>query len=253
MCHVFQCAMLSPAFKVREFSVTDLQPYPITLMWKDPNADDGELEVFTEFHAVPFSKMLTFYRKEPFDIDSRYSYPNNIPYDNPRIGRFSIKNITPTPEGESSKVKVKVRINLHGIFTVSSASMLEKVDKKTEADKAEEPMDLEGSEAQPPQEEESPTQENGPNEEPAAAAAAAAAAGATPEAMEQETPSSQNAKAEKNETEKTEEVPAEGKPRQRSAADAENALKNENRDSQSMRETTSDSSSLKLFSTTIFL
>ena len=29
-----QCAMLSPTFKVREFSVTDLQPYPIRLLWE---------------------------------------------------------------------------------------------------------------------------------------------------------------------------------------------------------------------------
>lgn len=28
-----QCAMLSPTFKVRDFSVTDIQPYPIKLKW----------------------------------------------------------------------------------------------------------------------------------------------------------------------------------------------------------------------------
>ena len=28
-----QCAILSPTFKVREFSVTDIQPYPINLKW----------------------------------------------------------------------------------------------------------------------------------------------------------------------------------------------------------------------------
>lgn len=30
----FQCAILSPAFKVREFSITDVVPYSITLRWK---------------------------------------------------------------------------------------------------------------------------------------------------------------------------------------------------------------------------
>lgn len=30
-----QCAILSPTFKVREFSVSDIQPYPITLSWCD--------------------------------------------------------------------------------------------------------------------------------------------------------------------------------------------------------------------------
>ena len=36
-----QCAMLSPTFKVRDFSVTDIQPYPIQLKWQ--TAMDGEV------------------------------------------------------------------------------------------------------------------------------------------------------------------------------------------------------------------
>lgn len=34
--------------------------------------------------------------------------------------------MVPQPDGDSSKVKVKVRINVHGIFSVSSASLIEK-------------------------------------------------------------------------------------------------------------------------------
>lgn len=29
-----QCAMLSPAVRVRDFSVTDIQPYPIKIIWE---------------------------------------------------------------------------------------------------------------------------------------------------------------------------------------------------------------------------
>lgn len=36
-----------------------------------------------------------------------------------------IKDIRPNAEGKSQKVKVKVRVNLHGIMTVSSASLYE--------------------------------------------------------------------------------------------------------------------------------
>lgn len=32
----------------------------------------------------------------------------------------------PQPDGDSSKVKVKVRVSVHGIFSVSSASLIEK-------------------------------------------------------------------------------------------------------------------------------
>lgn len=37
----FQCAILSPAFKVREFSVTDATPFPISLLW-NTEAEDTE-------------------------------------------------------------------------------------------------------------------------------------------------------------------------------------------------------------------
>lgn len=34
-----QCAILSPAFKVREFSVTDAVPFPISLVWSHDSED----------------------------------------------------------------------------------------------------------------------------------------------------------------------------------------------------------------------
>jgi len=36
-----QCAILSPAFKVRDFSITDLQPYPIKIIWDANSGEDG--------------------------------------------------------------------------------------------------------------------------------------------------------------------------------------------------------------------
>ena len=44
----------------------------------------------------------------------------------PPPGCFSVQNVVPQPDGDSSKVKVKVRVNVHGIFTVSGASLIEK-------------------------------------------------------------------------------------------------------------------------------
>lgn len=35
----FKCASLSPAFKVREFSVTDAVPFPISLVWNHDSED----------------------------------------------------------------------------------------------------------------------------------------------------------------------------------------------------------------------
>lgn len=39
-----------------------------------------------------------------------------------------MRDVKPSPDGESVKVKVKVRVNLHGILTVSSASLVVKQD-----------------------------------------------------------------------------------------------------------------------------
>lgn len=43
-------------------------------------------QVFPAFHAAPFSKMLTFYRKEPFSVSAYYS--DQVPYPDTFIGMF---------------------------------------------------------------------------------------------------------------------------------------------------------------------
>uniref|UniRef100_A0A3Q3SWN8 Heat shock protein 4a n=1 Tax=Mastacembelus armatus TaxID=205130 RepID=A0A3Q3SWN8_9TELE len=133
-----QCAILSPAFKVREFSITDVVPYSISLKWNSA-AEDGvsDCEVFPKNHAAPFSKVLTFYRKEPFTLEAYYNNPKELPYPSTTIGTFLIQNVVPQASGESAKVKVKVRVNIHGVFSVSSASLVEVI----KTPEGEEPME----------------------------------------------------------------------------------------------------------------
>ncbi|CAG0913391.1 unnamed protein product [Notodromas monacha] len=125
-----QSAMLSPAFKVREFNVTDIQIYPIILKWRGPNHEDGQMEVFPKYHSVPFSKMLTFYRSDAFTLEAYYD--GDVPLANNFIGQYRVQGVKPTATGESSKVKVKARINVNGIFLISSASLIEPVPPKEE-------------------------------------------------------------------------------------------------------------------------
>uniref|UniRef100_H2L7I3 Heat shock protein 4a n=1 Tax=Oryzias latipes TaxID=8090 RepID=H2L7I3_ORYLA len=133
-----QCAILSPAFKVREFSITDVVPFSISLKWNSA-ADDGlsDCEVFPKNHAAPFSKVLTFYRSEPFTLEAYYNNAKELPCPDTNIGQFLIQNVVPQATGESAKVKVKVRVNIHGVFSVSSASLVEVV----KAVEGEEPME----------------------------------------------------------------------------------------------------------------
>lgn len=126
-----QCAILSPTFRVRDFAIQDCQQYPITLAWQGGGLEeDSSMEVFPQFHQIPFSKMLTFYRKEPFTLEAKYSNPSQVPIPNHGIGVYNVTKVQPQTNGESSKVKVKVRINNNGLFTVQSASMIEKLDDK---------------------------------------------------------------------------------------------------------------------------
>ena len=126
--------------------MTDIQPYPIKLVWDNTGGEGaatGEMEVFPANHPVPFSKMLTFYKSSTFQVGkyilSYYirlnikhsiqvtgEYVAEVPYPEKHIGVFEIGDVRPTAEGGSQKVKVKVRINPNGIFGVSSANLVEK-------------------------------------------------------------------------------------------------------------------------------
>lgn len=41
-----QCAILSPAVRVRDFSVTDVQPYSVRLAWDATRGEESDMEVF---------------------------------------------------------------------------------------------------------------------------------------------------------------------------------------------------------------
>ena len=45
------------------------------------------MEVFSKFHQIPFSKMLTFYRTDPFVLEASY-IGKDIPHSNTSIGTY---------------------------------------------------------------------------------------------------------------------------------------------------------------------
>ncbi|XP_043476010.1 97 kDa heat shock protein isoform X2 [Leptopilina heterotoma] len=160
-----QCAMLSPAVRVRDFYVTDTQPYPIKLMWDPTQGEEGQMEVFGYNHPVPFSKMLTFYRSAPFSLTANYIHTPKC-YPQVELGVFHIKNVKPTSEGESSKVKVKVRLNLNGILTIASACLVEKKEQEKEEEELQNQNSVENDNQ--PQEMDKPDQEAQAKEPPVA-------------------------------------------------------------------------------------
>ena len=130
------CATLSPVFRVREFSVHDISSYPIKVSWEpapDVPDEENELVVFGTNNPVPSTKILTFYRKEPFTLDASYAETETLPVGtNPWLGRVTIKNVAPNAQGEHSIVKVKARLNLHGVLNVESAYTVDEIEKEEE-------------------------------------------------------------------------------------------------------------------------
>lgn len=112
----FACASLSPVFRVREFSMVDITPYPIKVRWEPfPDDENQELDVFSKFNQIPSTKIITFFRNTDFDIEAVYSDPNSLPGKiNPWISKITVKKV---PSGESIAVKIRIKLNQHGILT----------------------------------------------------------------------------------------------------------------------------------------
>lgn len=130
----FACASLSPVFRVREFAVQDITPYPIEVSWEKEagNPDeDTELVVFPESNVIPSTKILTFYRQAPFTIEAKYHNSGELPKGTVRdIGRYTVKGVEKTASGDLACVKVKTRLNLHGILSFEGAYQVEEVEKE---------------------------------------------------------------------------------------------------------------------------
>ncbi|KRZ16881.1 Heat shock 70 kDa protein 4L, partial [Trichinella zimbabwensis] len=121
------CAILSPTFRVREFGMTDIQPHAVNLHWSTANGEEEGAEVFSVGHPFPFSKVLSFFRNEPFYLKASYADLKRLPIPDPLIGTFFIKNVRALSDGTPPKIKVKIRISPSGLFSVCSANMVEKI------------------------------------------------------------------------------------------------------------------------------
>ncbi|KAF2727519.1 heat shock protein Hsp88 [Polyplosphaeria fusca] len=128
----FSCAILSPVFRVRDFSIHDQVNYPVEFTWEkseDIPDEDTSLTVFNKGNVMPSTKILTFYRKHPFDLEAKYAKPDLLPGKvNPWIGRFSVKGVKEDSKGDFMICKLKARLNLHGILNVESGYYVEETE-----------------------------------------------------------------------------------------------------------------------------
>ncbi|KAL0442925.1 UNVERIFIED_CONTAM: Heat shock protein 16 [Sesamum latifolium] len=155
-----QCAMLSPIFRVREYEVQDCFPFSISFASDEGpvcSLTDGVL--FPKGNAFPSTKMLTLHRNDIFHMEAFYANQKELPSgvstrisSSKRLCTGSCgKNLklAPVPEGdnptglglkistggfvfelgvshvEKSRIKIKVQLDLHGIVSIASASLVD--------------------------------------------------------------------------------------------------------------------------------
>jgi heat shock protein 4 len=152
----FSCAILSPVFRVRDFAIHDVVNYPIEFTWeKSPDIpdEDTSLTVFNRNGVMPSTKILTFYRKEDFNLEAKYSQPELLPgKTNPWIGRFTVKGVKADQTDDFMICKLKARLNLHGILNVEQGYYVEdvEVEEPIPEDKDAEKKDPDVSYSDPP-------------------------------------------------------------------------------------------------------
>jgi heat shock protein 4 len=137
-----QAAILSPLYKVRDFKVEDTSNFGITIGWMGSAADaeaakeedgdtlmaggDGEYKTATVFPAgsqMNVLKMLTFYRKGPFDVKAQYvDDAILLPGTKKELGSYKIEL---APQAANMKIKVKAKLTLNGMFSIEGAQMVE--------------------------------------------------------------------------------------------------------------------------------
>ncbi|KAI4308013.1 hypothetical protein L6164_031132 [Bauhinia variegata] len=121
-----QCAMLSPIFRVRDYEVQDSIPFSIGLSSNEGPVCAGSNGIlFPKGQPIPSVKVLSFQRSNLFHLEAFYSNPNELPPGtSTKISSFTIGPF-PGSHGGKTRVKVRVQLNLHGIVSVESATLVE--------------------------------------------------------------------------------------------------------------------------------
>jgi heat shock protein 4 len=140
-----QAAMLSPKFRVKEYSIVDIQPYSVSVYWRtidDPSdTKENSVELFKPRSVIPAPKHVTFNRPDskPFQVQARYTPDQPVQAQtNPLIGTFTVTSI-PKPKlaNEIPEVRVKVVLNADGVVVAESAEFADKYEEEeTAADAA---------------------------------------------------------------------------------------------------------------------
>ncbi|ODV87545.1 hypothetical protein CANARDRAFT_174579 [[Candida] arabinofermentans NRRL YB-2248] len=122
----FICAMHSPTLRVRPFKFEDINTFSVTYHWAKDQEDTDHLEVFPKGNAFPSTKMITLYRTGDFEVEAKYTNPEQLPRGIPvNIAKWKISGVEVGEGKDSANCKLKVRNDPSGFFTIESAYIVE--------------------------------------------------------------------------------------------------------------------------------
>ncbi|ORX42449.1 putative heat shock protein Hsp88 [Piromyces finnis] len=154
----FMCAIHSPVFRVRDFTVQDCNDYPIEINWDNNTFEgpvpEGKVEIFSVGNAVPSAKRCTFTcpianipngNAVSCQINANYIYDKAVERGMPKaiapaISEWVINNIKPVEnlEAENVKLSVVAKLNANGFVEFTEANLVEEVMVEVKEDKKEE-------------------------------------------------------------------------------------------------------------------
>jgi heat shock 70kDa protein 4 len=120
-------AMLSPAFKVRDYSINDITSFAIDAEKVYDSGEAAEAMTLVECgNKIPCTKAMTFKAPGPLTVNISYHNPTELTQGEAGSKICSYK--IDAPNDPDAKVRAKVRINYDGIVEVASAVLSKEVE-----------------------------------------------------------------------------------------------------------------------------
>ena len=137
-----QAAMLSPMYKVKEFTIKDMVYYPLKFYYTPKDMDvEGQAELlFDEKNTFPVTKIINTTKNGPFRIkifNEECGISSNFLVDSPE-------------EQNEYKIKVHIKMDKNGVLSLERAERIEKAEEKeAEDDKKTDEKPVDGQEKKP--------------------------------------------------------------------------------------------------------
>eukprot|EP00179_Madagascaria_erythrocladioides_P003206 CAMPEP_0198310772 /NCGR_PEP_ID=MMETSP1450-20131203/2715_1 /TAXON_ID=753684 ORGANISM="Madagascaria erythrocladiodes, Strain CCMP3234" /NCGR_SAMPLE_ID=MMETSP1450 /ASSEMBLY_ACC=CAM_ASM_001115 /LENGTH=857 /DNA_ID=CAMNT_0044013619 /DNA_START=60 /DNA_END=2633 /DNA_ORIENTATION=- len=119
-------AILSPSFKVREYGLTSVCPYEVSVFKEFANGAGSEtVKILPRSHVAPATKALSFANQGPFSLTTKYSGDGV----ERSIADFHV-DVPGSEQYPDAKVRVKIRMNWDGIVEPYSAQLIYEVEEE---------------------------------------------------------------------------------------------------------------------------